>query len=111
MAAPSSGTQEVTVGRRSYGSVRKLPSGRYQATFIGPDGIRRPASQTFVAKADATRWLSKTETEVSSGTWVAPSAAQVTLAAYAEDWRAQRTVKGRPLAARTVQTYRHSLDA
>jgi integrase len=111
MAAPSSGTQEVTVGRRSYGSVRKLPSGRYQATFIGPDGMRRPAPQTFVAKADATRWLSKTETEVSSGTWVDPSAAQVTLAAYAEAWLAQRTVKGRPLAARTVQTYRHSLDA
>jgi integrase len=75
--------QEVTVGRRSHGSVRKLPSGRYQATFIGPDGMRRPAPQTFVAKADATRWLSKTETEVSSGTWVDPSAAQVTLARQA----------------------------
>ncbi len=92
------------MGRRSFGSVRKLPSGHYQASFIGPDGRRRPAPQTFVSKADATRWLSRTETEVSSGTWVDPSAAQVTLAPYAEAWLAQRTVKGKPLAARTLQT-------
>lgn len=99
------------MGRRSFGSVRKLPSGRYQASFVDPHGVRRSAPQTFVAKADASRWLAKTETEVSAGSWVDPSAAQVALATYAEAWLAQRTVKGRPLAARTLQTYRHSLDA
>jgi integrase len=99
------------VSRRSFGNVRKLPSGRFQASYIAPDGKRRSAPQTFVAKADATRWLSRTETELSSGTWIDPSAGQVTLQAYAEAWLAQRTIKGRPLAPRTLQTYQHSLRA
>lgn len=99
------------MSRRSFGNVRKLSSGRYQASFICPDGKRRPAPQTFVTKTDAARWLSRTETELSAGTWFDPSAGQVTLRAYGEAWLAQRTVKGRPLAPRTRQTYRHSLDA
>lgn len=99
------------MSRRSFGNVRKLASGRYQATYLGPDGRRRSAPQTFVAKGDASRWLSRTETELSSGTWIDPSAAQVPLGAYAEAWLAQRTVKGHALAPRTVQTYRHSLNA
>lgn len=99
------------MSRRNFGNVRKLPSGRYQATYIGPDSRRRPAPQTFVTKTDASRWLSRTETELSSGKWVDPAAAQVTLRAYADAWLAQRTVKGQPLALRTLQTYRHSLQA
>ncbi|MDP9430107.1 MAG: site-specific integrase [Actinomycetota bacterium] len=99
------------MARRSFGSVRRLPSGRYQASYIGPDGRRRSAPQTFVTKTDATRWLSRIDTELSASTWVDPSAAQVTLRAYATAWLAQRTVKGRPLAPRTLQTYQHSLDA
>ncbi|NAZ73831.1 tyrosine-type recombinase/integrase [Kineococcus sp. T13] len=65
---------------------------------------------TFVTKADATRWLSKTETELSSGQWVDPRSATATFASYADAWLTQRTVKGKPLAPRTQQTYRHSLD-
>jgi integrase len=103
--------QEEIVARRSFGNIRKLPSGRYQATYIGLDGRRRPAPQTFMTKTDASRWLSRTETELSSGTWVDPAAAQVTLRTYAEAWLAQRTVKGHALAPRTVQTYQHSLRA
>jgi integrase len=99
------------MGRRSFGWVRKLPSGRYQASYLGPDGKRRNAPQTFIQKGDASRWLSQVETELSKGTWTDPNAAQVTLGTYAEAWLAQRTVKGRPLALRTMQTYRHSLDA
>ncbi|RBY87456.1 tyrosine recombinase XerC [Blastococcus sp. TF02A-26] len=99
------------MARRSFGSVRRLPSGRYQASYLGPDGKRRTGPQTFIAKGDATRWLSRIETELSAGTWVDPVAGQVTLRAYAAAWLAQRTVRGRPLAPRTLQTYQHSLDA
>lgn len=97
--------------RRSFGNVRKLPSGKYQATYVGPDGKRRPAPDTFIVKGDATRWLSRTEADLSRGTWVDPSAGRVTFSTYAEAWLSQRTVKGKPLAPRTLQTYRHSLDA
>ena len=32
--------------RRRFGSIRKLPSGRYQARYSGPDGVDRPADDT-----------------------------------------------------------------
>jgi hypothetical protein len=30
-----------------------MPSGRYQARYLGPDGIDRPAQQTFGTKREA----------------------------------------------------------
>ncbi len=99
------------MGRRSFGSTRKLPSGRYQARYYSPDGRRHSSPGTFVTKADANRWLAKIETEISAGKWQDPARADLTLRAYADAWLSQRTVKGRPLAARTIDTYRHSLDA
>ena len=34
-------------GHRRFGNIRKLASGRYQASYIGPDGFRRNAPTTF----------------------------------------------------------------
>jgi len=51
------------------------------------------------------------EADLSRGTWVDPVDGSVTLATYARAWLAERTVKGKPLAPRTIQTYGHSLDA
>jgi hypothetical protein len=42
---------------RSFGSIRKLPSGRWQARYRAPDGLLRSAPHTFARKADASRWL------------------------------------------------------
>jgi integrase len=99
------------VARRSFGSVRRLPSGRWQVRYVGPDGQRRTSAETFATKGDASRWLARTETEISRGQWIDPAAAAGTLRTYAAAWIAQRTVRGKPLAPRTLQTYRHSLDA
>jgi integrase len=101
----------VALARRSWGTVRKLPSGRFQARYSSPNGGQIAAPQTFLTKADATRWLSRTETEVSAGKWIDPRSASATLDSYAAAWLKQRTVKGKPLAPRTLQTYQHSLDA
>jgi integrase len=38
--------------RRDFGTVRKLPSGRFQARYVGPDGVRRTLD-TFPTKKDA----------------------------------------------------------
>jgi hypothetical protein len=46
-------------GKRRFGRVRELPSGRWQARYKGPDGIDRPAPQTFARKVDAEKWLVK----------------------------------------------------
>ena len=43
--------------RRTFGAIRKLPSGRYQASFISPDGIRVNAPYPFTTKVDADGWL------------------------------------------------------
>ena len=41
------------MGRRLLGTIRKLPSGRYQARYPGPDGRMRNAPETFARKSDA----------------------------------------------------------
>lgn len=52
--------------KRQFGRVRKLPSGRYQARYLGPDGIDRPAPETFRTKRDADDWLADRQSEVRS---------------------------------------------
>src|SRR5689334_3968443 len=47
--------------RRRFGHLRKLPSGRWHASFVGRDGKRITAPQTFVTKTDASRWLAAVE--------------------------------------------------
>jgi hypothetical protein len=39
-------------GHRRFGSIRRLPSGRYQARYPGPDGRLRSHPQTFERKGD-----------------------------------------------------------
>jgi len=87
--------------RRRFGRVRKLPSGRYQARYPGPDGVDRAAPQTFERKADADRWLAGMEGELLRGDWSAPEAARVQLGDYAAAW-----IRERPgLRPRTKQLY------
>jgi hypothetical protein len=46
-----------TQGHRGLGHVRKLPSKRFQASYLGPDGLRHLAGETFTTKLDAEGWL------------------------------------------------------
>jgi hypothetical protein len=39
------------MSRASTGHIRKLVSGRYQARFTYPDGVRRPAPTTFLTSS------------------------------------------------------------
>jgi hypothetical protein len=56
--------------RRRFGRVRKLPSGRYQARYQGPDGIDRPAPTMFATKRAAEVWLVKMEAEIRDDQWI-----------------------------------------
>lgn len=85
---------------RQFGNIRKLPSGRYQARYRGPDGKLRSAPNTFERKTDAARWLSLKEAEISKGQWIAPELGQQTFREYAEQWMRDRVLK-----ARTVELY------
>jgi integrase len=80
--------------RRRFGAIRKLPSGRWQASFIGPTGHRTTAPRTFATKTDADRWLAASELEISRGTWLDDRAAGTTFQEYAEQWLEDNTRLG-----------------
>jgi integrase len=78
--------------RRQWGSVRRLPSGRYQARL--PDGVAAP--ETFATKSEASRWLSLAEADLVRGTFVHPSlAAGVTVAEWLDEWISAHSVHKR----------------
>lgn len=59
--------------RRTFGAVRKLPSGRHQAKYTGPDGQWHKASHTFDAKEDAEGWLRDERRLISLDMWTPPT--------------------------------------
>lgn len=72
--------------KRRFGRVRKLPSGRFQARYKGPDGRDRPAPRTFATKTDAERWLSRVEADIIQGTWKDSNLGRVPLGEYLTTW-------------------------
>ncbi|WP_370970193.1 hypothetical protein [Amycolatopsis sp. cg9] len=67
---PGGGVMAKKQGRRRVGSVRKLPSGQFQASFIGPNSQRQHAPNTFRTKTDADRWLVGVEADLAKGAWL-----------------------------------------
>jgi len=55
--------------RRSFGRLRRLPSGRYQAAYQAPDGQLHTAKATFGARDDAESWLSDRRKEIDRELW------------------------------------------
>jgi integrase len=87
-------------GKRDWGRIRQLPSGRWQARYPGPDGRLRSAPHTFERKGDASNWLADKRTEINRDEWIDPDAGKVTFGAYAAIW-----MKERDLAATTAERY------
>jgi hypothetical protein len=71
--------------RRHFGSVRKLPSGRYQASYWH-EGARHVGADTFAAKADALAHLAAVETDLRRGGWIDPQAGRVEHRDYSAGW-------------------------
>lgn len=90
--------------KRSFGRVRKLPSGRYQVRYLGLDGVDRPAPHTFRTKREADDWLADKQTELRAGEWTDPDAAKVPFGAYAATWITERGI-----SASTADLYRSLL--
>ncbi|WP_067451391.1 tyrosine-type recombinase/integrase [Actinomadura macra] len=87
-------------GKRRFGRVRQLPSGRWQARYPGPDGRDHNAPHTFPRKKDAEQWLTLKEADLKRGDWFDPAAGAIPFAVYAADW-----VEERELSPKTVQLY------
>ncbi len=99
--------------RRGFGTIRRLPSGRFQATYVGPDLGRHGAPFTFDARGYAERWLEEERRLIEFEEWTAPAAREavkqrnesLTLRTYATQWLA-----GRALRPNTVKDYRHLIE-
>ena len=89
-------------GHRRFGNARKLPSGRYQIRYPGPDGRIRTGPETYERKGDADKALVLIEAQLSSGDWTDPDRGKVKLGVYASKWITERS----GLRIRTMDLYR-----
>ena len=72
--------------RRHFGTVRKLPSGGWQARYRDGSGRLVSAPGTFAAKDDTYRFLATVEADLARGQYLDPRAARLTIADWANEW-------------------------
>ncbi|MFH5211622.1 tyrosine recombinase XerC [Antrihabitans sp. NCIMB 15449] len=87
--------------RRSFGGLRRLPSGRWQAQYTAPDGLPLKAPRTFQAKDDAVGWLASERRRIELGTWTRQVQTDsprttLTLSTYADRWWTQTEGRHKP---------------
>lgn len=99
--------------RRTWGTIRKMRNGHYQASYVAEDTARYYGPHTYSAKVDAEGWLSAERRLIEMGAWTPPAAReaaatalQVTVRGYADQWLRERN-----LAPKTKWLYRHALDS
>lgn len=85
---------------RRFGTIRKRPSGRFQAIYHAEAGGGRQISRTFDTEGQAEDWLAEERTRIRRGDWNDPRTGSITLSQFFEIW-----VAGRPLAPRTSDLY------
>lgn len=131
MSTPN--TKQSAAKREAWGRLRKLPSGRWQARYPGPDGKMHPArtdddkSLTFLTKTDARTWLASVQTKIALGQWMPPAqlaarrreevkadeARSIGFNEYSERWiemiRTQPNRSGKKRAVGTVRAYKSKL--
>lgn len=126
---------DTSSGRReAWGSLRKLPSGRWQARYPAPDGETYTARTeddkplTFLTKTDARAWLASVHTRIARHEWEAPSvlatrrraeaeaekARSIGFAEYAAHWlaliRVEPNRSGNRRAIGTIRSYKSKVD-
>ena len=94
--------------------MRQFRSGRWKASYTGPDGMLYEAPATFAYKIDAEAWLTDRRREIDRELW-SPASGQedrpnALFAEYSAEWVKRRTVKGRPLKDRTREHYEKLLE-
>src|SRR5438128_2517912 len=103
MATRQEEMARTSKSRRTSGSIRRLPSGRYQARARAADGPLQPAPVTFETKAEADRWLASVVTDKAQGRWVDPRAGKVAVRDFAAEWMLGKAA----LAPKTHELYEY----
>ena len=106
--------EEKVVARekRGFGTIRKMPSGRYQVYYTNSAGKRVTGPHTFAAKIDAEGFLTdrRREIETARHNPAAVRRPKVVFRDYAKTWLDERHVNGRPIRPRTREHYQAILD-
>jgi integrase len=99
-------------GRRGWGWLRKLPSGRWHASYVGPDLGRHNAPTTYSARMDGEAWLAAERRLIERGEWTSPkvrasahTARGISVSDYLHNWIAQRA----NISDGTRYTYQNNL--
>lgn len=85
----------MTPRRREFGAIKRRESGRYSASYLGPDGLRRFAGQTFRTKTDAQVWLAQRQAELRTRTWTDPVLGRIALSDCGTRWIAEHRLADR----------------
>ncbi|AJF93876.2 hypothetical protein A4R63_08170 [Corynebacterium pseudotuberculosis] len=98
---------------RSFGSVRQLRSGRFQARYTAPDGNRYKAEDTFPDELAAFGWLAEVRRSIDLGTWTPPQDKPVpsripTVEEFVHHWL---EVQAPNIRASTLNTYTEVLSS
>lgn len=111
--------RETRQHREAWGRLRQLPSKRWQARYMGPDGkvySARTADDrplTFLTKTDARAFLNQTHAAIARGEWESPEDAvrrreaeaaaaarrDITFREYAPAWSSRGSSTSRARAA------------
>jgi integrase len=100
------------MSKSRFGSTRKLPSGRIQARYTGPDGKAYTAPTTFDSMQYAAAFLARVDADIQRDRWEPPNTTHGSdlkppeFGGYAAAW-----LKGRDLADRTRGDYARILDS
>jgi integrase len=78
------------MSRRSFGTIRRLGSGRYQVRYRNSAGRMVPGPGTFATKAEAQRWLATAEADQLRGTFVDQRGLRLTFDEWVEEWLAAK---------------------
>ena len=78
------------MSRRSFGTIRKLGSGRYQVRYRNSVGRMVAGPGTFATRAEAQRWLATAEADHLRGTFVDQRGLRLTFDEWVEEWLAAK---------------------
>jgi integrase len=99
--------------KRTFASINRIASGRWQVRYTGPDGMRRYAPHTFADRVTAEAFVVNLRRRIDRDQWDATGdqpKAHITFGVYAAGWLADRHVAGRPIKPRTRAHYQNILD-
>jgi integrase len=76
------------MGREAWGSIRRLPSSRWQVRYLAGRGSKkmRTAPHTFATKTAAREWLNRQHAKIAAGDYVDPKLGEILFETYAWQW-------------------------